>query len=377
MNRIGETALGRVMAAVRESRLVDATRLIQNALSATGRSTDESPGRSASARDDAHGHTSRLSTTRRTGLAETLKSITAFKSRLPARRPVTSPSPIANTQFLLRRHDSPAGSRAYWLFLPSTTQPRGLVVMLHGCKQTAEDYALGTDMNAVAERHGLLVAYPEQPSTENPMSCWNWFRPQDQSRQDGEAAVLADLARSVILAHGLQRETAWIAGLSAGGAMAVVLGATYPDVFSAVGVHSGLPYRCASDANSAFAAMRGQHRPRRSASAKHSFEPRLVVFHGSADQTVAASNAALLWNDALPSKGEGKIVSGARTSRGRDVQFRAFVGASGKILLEEWIIDGAGHAWSGGNPAGSYAEAQGPSASEEMVRFFLETPGRS
>ena len=377
MTKIGETALGRVMAAVRELRLVDATRLIQNALSSTGRSTDESPARSTRSREDVHAHTSRLSTTRRTGLAETLKSITAFKSPLPVRRPVTSPSHIANTQFLLRRHDSPTGSRAYWLFVPSTTRPRGLVVMLHGCKQTAEDYALGTDMNAVAERHGLLVAYPEQPSTENPLSCWNWFRPQDQARQDGEAAILADLARSVILAHGLESETAWIAGLSAGGAMAVVLGATYPDVFSAVGVHSGLPYRCASDANSAFAAMRGQHQPRRSASAKHSFEPRLVVFHGSADQTVAATNATLLWNDALPSKGQGRIVSGARASGGRDVQFRAFVGASGKTLLEEWIINGAGHAWSGGNPAGSYAEAQGPSASEEMVRFFLETPGRS
>lgn len=376
MTKIGGTALGRVMAAVRESRLVEATRLIQSALSAAGHSTDEPSGRSTSQREGFHAQASRMPVVHRTGLAETLKSITAFKSPLPIPRPVKSPSHIANTQFLLRRHDSPTGSREYWLFVPSTKQPRGLVVMLHGCKQTAEDFALGTDMNAVAERHGLLVAYPEQPSTENPMSCWNWFRPQDQSRQDGEAAVLAGLARSVILEHGLEGEGAWIAGLSAGGAMAVVLGATYPDVFSAVGVHSGLPYRCASDANSAFAAMRGQHRPRGSANAHHTFEPRLVVFHGSDDQTVTATNAAILWNDALPSKGQGKTVSGSRTSGGRDVQHRALVAPSGKILLEEWIIDGAGHAWSGGNPAGSYADAKGPSASEQMVRFFRDTPDR-
>lgn len=376
MTKIGGTALGRVMAAVRESRLVEATRLIQSALSATGQSTDASSGRSTRPREDGHGQALLMPTARSTGLAETLKSINAFKSPLPLPLSVKAPSHIANTQFLLRRHDSPMGSRKYRLFVPSTKQPRGLVVMLHGCKQTAEEFALGTDMNAVAERHGLLVAYPEQPSTENPMSCWNWFRPQDQSRQDGEAAVLSDLAKSVILEHGLESEGAWIAGLSAGGAMAVVLGATYPDVFSAVGVHSGLAYRCANDTNSAFAAMRGQHRPRRSAGAKHTFEPRLVVFHGSADQTVAPTNAAILWNDALPSKGQGKTVSGSRTSGGRAVQYRAFVGASGKVLLEEWIIDGAGHAWSGGNPAGSYADARGPSASEEMVRFFRDASRR-
>ncbi len=283
MTKIGGTALGRVMAAVRESRLVEATRLIQSALSATGQSTDASSGRSTRQREDGHGQALRMPTACRSGLAETLKSITAFKSPLPVPLSVMAPSHITNTQFLLRRHDSPVGSRKYRLFVPSTKQPRGLLVMLHGCKQTAEDFALGTDMNTVAERHGLLVAYPEQPSTENPMSCWNWFRPQDQSRQDGEAAVLADLAKSVILEHGLESEGAGIAGLSAGGAMAVVLGATYPDVFSAVGVHSGLPYKCASDANSAFAAMRGHTRPRRSAGAKHTFEP--VSSYSTAAQT--------------------------------------------------------------------------------------------
>jgi poly(hydroxyalkanoate) depolymerase family esterase len=244
--------------------------------------------------------------------------------------------------------------------------------MLHGCRQTAEDFALGTNMNAVAGQHKLLVAYPHQPSSANPMSCWNWFRPQDQAPLGGEAEIIAGLTESVRAEFEILPESVFLAGLSAGGAMAAILGSTYPDLYAAVGIHSGLAYKSADDIKSAFAAMRRQDGPRRREWADNEFRPRLVVFHGSGDQTVAPANARQLWEDAVRSKGPGDTLELRISSGGRTVDRRIFAATAEAVSVEEWIIHGSGHAWCGGNPRGSYTDANGPNASAEMVRFFLD-----
>ena len=312
---------------------------------------------------------------RRSGLGKTLAALRSFKLPFDAnthRPDITLPE---SPNFAKRHFACASGQRDFRLFIPACARPRGLIVMLHGCRQTAEDFAVGTDMNVIAEENDLLVAYPHQPSSANPMSCWNWFRPQDQARLGGEAGIIAGLTQDVSAEFEIPRENVFVAGLSAGGAMAAVLGSTYPDLYSAVGIHSGLPYKSAHDVNSAFAAMRGENGNRSGASAGYEFRPRLIVFHGSADQTVDAANATLLWNDAVRSKGPGDVLELTVSAGGRTVDRRIFSAFADVASVEQWIIHGSGHAWSGGNPSGSYTGGDGPHASAEMVRFFLA--GRS
>lgn len=280
----------------------------------------------------------------------------------------------AGAEFVSRAFACPAGSRDYRLYRPASAggRPRALLVMLHGCQQDPDDFAVGTGMNAVAEAEGVLVAYPGQPGSANASSCWNWFQPAHQARNAGEPAIIAGIARELMEEFGLGREQVFVAGLSAGAAMAVVLGQTYPDLFSAVGAHSGLPYRAASDVVGAFAAMRGQAADRgRSPTETGNFRDptRTIVFHGSADATVHPSNGAMI----AAAVGEA---GAARTSRGRAEGGRAYTrsvaaGAGGVPVLEHWIVDGAGHAWAGGSAAGSFTDPAGPDASREMLRFFL------
>lgn len=251
-----------------------------------------------------------------------------------------------------RRHAGPCGARDYRLYVPSPREDglRGLVLMLHGCTQTPEDFAAGTQMDAAAEAAGFAVVYPAQCGLANAQRCWNWFRPGDQVRGRGEAGLLAGLAQEVAEELGL-RGRVYAAGLSAGGAMAAVLADSHPEIFSAVGVHSGLPAGAARDVPSAFAAMRGQTEGGRALTVP------AIVFHGTADATVSSRNAeALTPGDGVETRGEG---GGRRWSH--------LVTEDGSEL---WLVDGAGHAWFGGDASGSYADPAGPDASTEILRFF-------
>jgi poly(hydroxyalkanoate) depolymerase family esterase len=279
-------------------------------------------------------------------------------------------------EFLDRRYSCAAGARRYRLYVPSCAEDglQGLIVMLHGCTQGPEDFATGTGMNALAEEHRLLVVYPAQSGGDNSLSCWNWFRPGDQIRNSGEPAIIAGLTASLRDQYGIAQDRVFVAGLSAGGAMAAVMGETYPDLYGAIGVHSGLAYGSANDVMSAFTAMRGQvgiePAPSSIGDGASDAGPRMIVFHGTADTTVHPSNA-------------GRIVARRGGSRGRTFRTEhAPVGTRGHSRLvvvrddgthgiECWMIDGAQHAWSGGDARGSYTDPRGPDASAAMVRFFL------
>jgi poly(hydroxyalkanoate) depolymerase family esterase len=241
--------------------------------------------------------------------------------------------------------------------------------MLHGCTQSPDDFAAGTRMNALAEEHGFLVAYPAQPASANAQKCWNWFSPNDQRRDAGEPSLIAGITRQILRDHPVDASRVYIAGLSAGAAAAAIMGDAYPDLYTAIGVHSGLPAGAARDLPSAFAAMRdgapGTGR-------RGGFMP-TIVFHGDRDETVHPRNgdgvAAQSTGSAngLTSTAErGQVPNGHAYSR------TVYADASGRTLCEQWTIHGAGHAWAGGSPSGSYTDPRGPDASREMVRFFLE-----
>jgi poly(hydroxyalkanoate) depolymerase family esterase len=274
-------------------------------------------------------------------------------------------------QFLSRSFSSPAGSRGYRLFIPAdVTTPKGIIVMLHGCKQNPEDFATGTGMNVVAQKHGLLVIYPGQTNAHNAAACWNWFNPGDQRRDAGEPAILAGIAREVAAEHAVAPERTFVAGLSAGGAMAAVLGNTYPDVFAAVGVHSGLPVGAANDVVSAFAAMRGDATASLPVRQKGAGGPRTIIFHGSADSTVHPRNADRLFTQATGGTTANGTAQGGSVG-GRTYARTTFAANAEAAATEFWLIEGAGHAWSGGNAAGSYTDTRGPDASDLMAEFFL------
>ncbi|MBO9648706.1 MAG: PHB depolymerase family esterase [Variovorax sp.] len=264
-------------------------------------------------------------------------------------------------------------SIAFKLFVPRkhTGQRRPLVLMLHGCNQNPEDFAAGTQMNRLAHEHGFLVLYPAQTRHANAHRCWNWFKPQHQQRDRGEPAVLAALTRFVMSEHDVDLARVYVAGLSAGGAMADILGRAYPDLFAAVGIHSGVPAGAANDLASALAAMKAGR-------AGAGGRPRMptIVFHGDADQTVHPRNgehvvaAALAGHEGASHAGD----SHTQSLNGRSVTRRTYADARGRAAVEHWLLHDGGHAWAGGSPEGSFTDPKGPDASAEMLRFFLAHP---
>jgi poly(hydroxyalkanoate) depolymerase family esterase len=334
-----------------------------------------------------------------------------------ASKPGQPSVPNATTQwpgsFQAHQFSNHAGSRAYKLYVPTRQAgaPRPVLVMLHGCTQSADDFAAGTQMNRLADEHGFLVVYPEQAAQANANRCWNWFKPQDQTRGAGEPALIAGIVGEVVHSHGADGRRVFVAGLSAGAAMAVALGETYPELFAGVGAHSGLPYGSAHDMVSALVAMKGGRGalagakglpgavtgtnglpgamtgtnglPGASATpAKKATQAvPLIVFHGDRDHTVQAVNGTLIVQQALDA--HAALGTGARlqasTQRGtapggRQYSRTVHANAAGQACIESWTLHGAGHAWSGGHPSGSYTDRAGPDASAEMLRFCLALP---
>jgi poly(hydroxyalkanoate) depolymerase family esterase len=267
--------------------------------------------------------------------------------------PKALPRIPAGAQYLSRRHRCASGVRAFKLYVP-TARPGGLILMLHGCDQTPDDFALGTGMNALAEKHGLAIAWPAQTRGNNPASCWNWFRPGDQARGAGEPALLASLTRKLMREFGLGRDATFVAGLSAGGAMAAILADVYPDVFSASGVHSGLARGAAHDVVSAMSAMRSGGSKRVVSAAKAGPDTvRRIVFHGDADGTVHASNAPMIVAAAI---GDGAVPTRTckRSVRGRGYVRSDFAGPDGVVRLELWML------WTGPGMPGRAAALRVP-----------------
>ncbi|WP_280153354.1 PHB depolymerase family esterase [Piscinibacter sp. XHJ-5] len=262
-------------------------------------------------------------------------------------------------QFVAGRHAEAGLSRDYKLYLPPGTpdKPLPLIVMLHGCKQDPDDFAAGTRMNEAALEQGFIVLYPAQAQGANPSRCWNWFKHNHQGRGRGEPALLAGMTREVMKRHAVDERRVYVAGLSAGGAMAAIVGAAYPDLFAAVGVHSGLPVGSAHDVKSAFAAM--QHgAPAATAAAA----PPTIVFHGDRDTTVHPRNG-----DQVAAARAG--AAAPEVERGPGYTRRVYRDAD-TVRAEHWTLHGVGHAWSGGSPRGSFTDPRGPDATEEMLRFF-------
>jgi len=289
----------------------------------------------------------------------------------------------AGGQFIESIYSNAAGTRAYKLYIPGGYHGQAvpLVVMLHGCTQSPDDFAAGTRMNVVAEEQTCLVVYPAQGSDANPAKCWNWFRPSDQRRGMGEPSLIAGITRQVMRDYVVDPRRVYIGGLSAGGAAAAVMGATYPDLYAAVGVHSGLACGAASDVTSAFAAMRqGQFSPPPAGGGIAAVPGQgtsvpTIVFHGDADMTVHPRNG-----DHVIAQSKGTTQAQTQVQRGRKTGGHAYTrtvhtDANGRAIFEHWTIHGAGHAWSGGSPIGSYTDPCGPDASQEMLRFFLAHQG--
>ncbi|MGS2742970.1 extracellular catalytic domain type 1 short-chain-length polyhydroxyalkanoate depolymerase [Halomonas sp. LS-001] len=283
--------------------------------------------------------------------------------------------------FTAGRFSNYVGSRDYKLYIPSghKGQALPLVVMLHGCTQNPDDFAAGTHMNQLAETQQFCVLYPAQPVSANSSKCWNWFKAEDQQREGGEPSILAGMTRQVIDTHGLDASQVYVAGLSAGAAMATTLAMTYPDLFAAVGVHSGLPHGVAKSLPDALGAMQGGMGPlgnSGNSGAEWVSEVPAIIFHGDRDTTVHPSNAdrvAAQYDASRPTDGANKpTVDKGKAANGHTYTRTTYHDAAGKPRLEQWKIHGAGHAWSGGSVKGSYTDPKGPDATQEMLRFFTQ-----
>jgi poly(hydroxyalkanoate) depolymerase family esterase len=310
---------------------------------------------------------------KRPGTFDSMKDFSSLGLRGPIRRAPPSKSDIGpeGTRFIAGTFSNAAGSRTYKLFIPSRYQgqPCPLIVMLHGCTQSPDDFAAGTRMNFLAEEQNCFVVYPEQPSGANQTKCWNWFRTSDQQRGGGEPSLIAGITRQIMRDYSIDPKRVYVGGLSAGGAAAAIMGATHADLYAAVGIHSGLACGAASDLPSAFVAMRQGSESKAIVDGRPPVPT--IVFHGDRDTTVHPNNAErILQQLAKAMKATTKVVRG-RVPDGHAYTCTILTDAGGRAISEHWNIHGAGHAWSGGCPAGSYTDSRGPDATREMLRFFL------
>ncbi|MCG2595814.1 PHB depolymerase family esterase [Ramlibacter sp. XY19] len=350
--------LKKATALTREGKLMEATAAIQRALG-------------ASRGPDAYGYAPLPPVpTLHTAEVHEAGEVTdvEFRERTPGRP--TAPE----AAFESHRFASGGRSYAYRLYLPPRRddQPLPVLVMLHGCTQDASDFAAGTAMNDLAAQRGFIVVYPEQLARSNSMRCWNWFEPAHQRRGQGEPAMIAALAMQVAQRCNGDPRRIYVAGLSAGGAMATLVGQLYPEVFAAVGVHSGLPAGIARDVQSAQAAMR---KPARGASAPAAPGAPVptIVFHGRSDRTVHPDNGRRIAEEAAARASAAGIVlarEDQRLATGRPATRTVYKDSQGVSRVEHWEIAGAAHAWSGGSAGGTYTDPAGPGASAAMMDFF-------
>jgi poly(hydroxyalkanoate) depolymerase family esterase len=282
-------------------------------------------------------------------------------------------SPPARESFIEGSYTNRHGSRPYKLFIPSRHpgRPVPLLVMLHGCLQDPDDFALGTRMNAIAEERGLFVLYPAQTESANQTRCWNWFNAAHQRRDQGEPSIIAGMTQEVIRSDNIDARRVYIAGMSAGGAMAAIMAAMYSDLYAAVGIHSGMPYGAAQNFFAAIAAMKDGAAAGARLPAKRI---PLIVLHGDQDATVNSRNADRIiaqWLEGPDSPDKRTSTAPVSEGNGRAFTRTIYLDAAGRALAENWLVHDAGHAWSGGGVAGSFTDAAGPDASREMLRFFL------
>ena len=300
------------------------------------------------------------------------KSVVASASRRASGKTPVAVRPAPGS-FADGRFKTVQGRVAYKLYTPRGSPRRKLplVVMLHGCKQSAADFAVGSGMNALADQLGFLVLYPQQSPVANLGRCWNWHRPGDQKRGGGEPALIAGLTRQILATCKANPARVYVAGISAGGAAAAILASAYPDIYVAAGVHSGLARGDITTLRAAVAAMRNgvgadsAGRPAR--------PPPMIVFHGDQDNVVHPANAGGFLRQ-LRRSGANPVLDRTAPGRsvgGRDYTRTDYTDNAGRVLLEDWVVHGSGHAWSGGNSAGSHTDPAGPDASREMMRFFL------
>lgn len=297
-----------------------------------------------------------------------------FPSTIKRTPPTTRDIVPKGARFIDGIYSNSAGSRAYKLFIPSGYhgQPLPLIVMLHGCTQSPEDFAAGTRMNFIAEMQPCFVVYPAQRREANQAKCWNWFRAIDQQRGRGEPSLIAGITRQIMREYAIDPKRVYVAGLSAGAAAAVVMGATYNDLYAAIGVHSGLACGAAVDLPSALLAMReGSSFDHRAILTDARTVP-TIVFHGDRDGTVHPNNGDQVIKQSINATSTERNVHRGQVPGGHAYTRTVHSDPSGRLVFEHWSIHGAGHAWSGGSPAGSYTDPRGLDATKEMLRFFLE-----
>lgn len=310
----------------------------------------------------------------RAGLGQTVAELVGSgdSGGLRPRQPGSAVYPVGEGgTFETRTFRGEAGTLAYKLYIPSrrSDERLPLVVMLHGCRQSPDDFAAGTRMNLLAEEQGLILAYPAQSAAASARRCWNWFRAGHQERDRGEPAVIAGIVREILRDHPADPDRVYVAGLSAGGAAAAVLAEVYPDIFAAVGVHSGLATGAASGVLTAMAAM--WQAPARHGRGAASLPT--IVFHGDQDRTVHVSNGKDVVAQVTAGAGAlSHTEQQSSTAAGQAWTRAIYADAAGRSVCESWTLHEAGHAWAGGDPSGSYTDPDGPDASREMLRFFLQ-----